>query len=871
MLLAHKRLVDAAEALERKVTSDLYDVLLAESIGGRAVLPAEPPQRPVLARVVVNAPEQRVLALAQAARTMFEGGPKVEQAEQPAGRARHWTPGARRRGGLRASGLCGRVCARRRLGRRSAAPRDARRQLQPRGRRHDSARGARPASSRSGRRTRLRTASASGHSRWAWSAALPPASSSVRSCAASRPAERRGTGAATIPLRTSAPPRLGSSPTSSVAPAAPQRGKGGGRSRTTSRQKLYEGYVDALEEAYRLRAARPPGFADFEELFKPGDSLSAVRLETPTPSFARTLSMLAWGPVRWWFILLTPLAMPTVALLIARILRHGKELVIDGGNPDERSTFEVLTLAMGLGALWPFAFSMWLWSQIDEHTEPFVTALVLFATRAGFVIAMLATMDDNDQSKLERWLGLFGPLAGADLYALIRGLFDLRDDTLGDAFVNFLQLLPIVTGGLTALVALLVQPFGELLDSVDAAYGILLAFLTIGLLAGVGIPLAITLSKTGGVRSLFLRERLEQFPLLDSVAGAAAPGNRAAAAHLFDDSTLWHEAAAAAGTLRTCATRPDGARWCASGAPATALEVNGRGNTISFLMARRLADRRPLRRAGTPPRRWRRCLRAELPGLQREPVGEPTRRTSCPSHRRWPTPATLRPHTPARRARGRLRPGRNDARRGVHGPAHAAWEARDPLRPARPVRPPLEGLRLVPEPHARRPRGVGARSRRRPRRAALPRRRAEPVGRADRAARAGALLPLPALGPVYQVFRQWNLDERRVNEWRMLVQGGAESEKARRIPAAATRRCVRTRTRGARVREPGRGRRAARHGDGLDPALARVAADGQRRHGRHDRRRRHAVHARRRHARRHAFQPTNAQLTTAVRFLLDLA
>jgi hypothetical protein len=35
-----------------------------------------------------------------------------------------------------------------------------------------------------------------------------------------------------------------------------------------------------------------------------------------------------------------------------------------------------------------------------------------------------------------------------------------------------------------------------------------------------------------------------------------------------------------------------------------------------------------------------------------------------------------------------------------------------------------------------------------------------------------------ALAPVYQVFRQWNLDERRVNEWRMLVRGGAASEKA---------------------------------------------------------------------------------------------
>ena len=33
------------------------------------------------------------------------------------------------------------------------------------------------------------------------------------------------------------------------------------------------------------------------------------------------------------------------------------------------------------------------------------------------------------------------------------------------------------------------------------------------------------------------------------------------------------------------------------------------------------------------------------------------------------------------------------------------------------------------------------------------------------------------LNPVYQIFRNWNLDRRRQNEWKMLVQGGAVSEK----------------------------------------------------------------------------------------------
>jgi hypothetical protein len=41
----------------------------------------------------------------------------------------------------------------------------------------------------------------------------------------------------------------------------------------------------------------------------------------------------------------------------------------------------------------------------------------------------------------------------------------------------------------------------------------------------------------------------------------------------------------------------------------------------------------------------------------------------------------------------------------------------------------------------------------------------------------------PAVSKVYQVFRNWNLDRRRVNEWRTLVAGGALSEKG--VNAAA--------------------------------------------------------------------------------------
>lgn len=39
----------------------------------------------------------------------------------------------------------------------------------------------------------------------------------------------------------------------------------------------------------------------------------------------------------------------------------------------------------------------------------------------------------------------------------------------------------------------------------------------------------------------------------------------------------------------------------------------------------------------------------------------------------------------------------------------------------------------------------------------------------------------PKINKVYQVFRNWNLNHRRANEWRMLISGGAVSEKAGRL------------------------------------------------------------------------------------------
>jgi hypothetical protein len=126
------------------------------------------------------------------------------------------------------------------------------------------------------------------------------------------------------------------------------------------------------------------------------------------------------------------------------------------------------------------------------------------------------------------------------------------------------------------------------------------------------------------------------------------------------------------------------------------------------------------------------------------------------------------------------------------------------------------------------------------------------------------------LHPVYQVFRQWNLDERRVNEWRMLVSGDAVSEKGGNpashdpgmrplspgdafvpSPAAAVGETianglgwVRTFRAWARIAGDTQAATNGRNAESYSPTLRR--ADGTR------------------------TAATNQELTAAVRFLLDL-
>src|SRR5204863_5628031 len=93
-----------------------------------------------------------------------------------------------------------------------------------------------------------------------------------------------------------------------------------------------------------------------------------------------------------------------------------------GAPITERSVFELTTLGMGIGAISPFVYSMMLWPAVDEHTEVFVTALVMGLARGALVGGAMATGSDAGQSALARWLGFFTPLMALDTYAAIRAI-----------------------------------------------------------------------------------------------------------------------------------------------------------------------------------------------------------------------------------------------------------------------------------------------------------------------------------------------------------------------------------------------------------------------------------------------------------------
>ena len=553
---------------------------------------------------------------------------------------------------------------------------------------------------------------------------------------------------------------------------------------------LLDGYVQAVEEAYGIRAHRPHGFGDYEQQFAAAvpPPLTRDRLRDGYTLARLDAQFTSWGAGTWYLALLPTLVVPIARFALVRALPHGKAFVDPSLHVDERGAWEVAMLGTGLGALAPAGYSMYLWTQVPENTEAFVEAVVMFGLRTALALGSIAA---DDAGAGVRWGLLFTPLAALDVYSLVRGLIE-RGNGSPAGFVFLLQTIPLMTGSVVLLWSLLSEGMISAGADKDVVYFVMLAALAAILLAAVGIPMAVALSNGGGLRSLLLGSRIS---ITDSLEALTENGGPQALAALFDDSTLWFDPAVAPpGPTLADLRYPAGRRallriwWTGAGG----LQISHDEHTVTFKKDDGSTKDVVLPPGKTAAPDLARLLVAQMPGLSAQPY-DPVGSTFD-----LPYPHTLdRPgrHAgdarAARCARARLRPGRDDVRLRVHPPAHAARRAGHDLRRKRPVGVATRGDRGRSRPDARRPRAVGDRDGGGSRRAVVHGGRAEPrrLGARHERERAGggsrSRHRVPTLpggrhsgtsSPVFQVFRQWNLDERRVNEWRMLVQGGADRD-----------------------------------------------------------------------------------------------
>lgn len=557
---------------------------------------------------------------------------------------------------------------------------------------------------------------------------------------------------------------------------------------------VFEGLAEALREVYGLAGERPSGFADFEdgidqdaarrlaELAQDPDRLrEAYRLfRQGDLAIGRGWGWFAWAAVLMAFFLMAPLT-----LLIGLALPHGSRLLTSGPAPDEQSVYELLTLGLVVGSLSPFIAAMVMWPAVPTGSGPFVNALVFFILRLALALVWGFSLG-SDWKPGVRWGLVATPLMAIDIYFLIRGVIAAGDKQRpGPKLVFLMQILPLITA-VTALA------FGGLIHLVggerkEIAFWVIWAILTVAALVASGL-MGNSLAKAGGIPVLISgRGRL---PLTTSLPGAAGQDARRGFARLFDDSTLWHDPANAAPTLADLAF-PAGRRalvrlwWEGSGR----LEIRHDRHRITF--RREDGTEFDLRLPPTPITAS--DLAQRIAATVQDADGSTDRlKTEVvddAAARRYPLPFPEMLSDPGDTAETRAE---HDALRDAFVEVgtsrkkayllHQAprVEQTTPFAPRGPSGNILEGFKVVPE-------------------ASLADLDGSALGiAADLAAMlcmgavptmAGGPVPVPGvaanpnLAEVRQVFRQWNLDERRVNEWRMLVVGGAAREDAGAAPA----------------------------------------------------------------------------------------
>jgi hypothetical protein len=561
---------------------------------------------------------------------------------------------------------------------------------------------------------------------------------------------------------------------------------------TADAAPFWNDLFNALDGAYKLDHREPGarGWPSFEHDLQPGPVLNAERLAT---GYERLLADASpWGMGAWFGVLTPFLLSPTISLLAGLALPHARRFFSPTDPLTDRSFTELYSLASSVSAVTPFITSMIMWANVPEHTEAFVNALVLFLVRAGLFAGWLPTIgtETEDPSPTARWL-IAGGMLSVDVYALVRALLARGGRQPGRAVVFGIQTIPAVLALSTVIQGATIKAvigLTKAADGSDRAASVLgavtLGLTGLGTWLGVGLPLAHSLARGGGWMSWFRTTGASSLTgaLAALDAGRQPSGNAA----LFDDSTLWHDPTNAnpgRGDLRY----PAGGRalvkvWRTSGSPA--FEISQDDHVVKIRNGATVTEVQ----IGPGKRSVADVIDAltDVTGIQAVAVDDVEAYD-------LPWPSTLSdpgddsdPRVPendsSRTTFTRLGTSESDAYILRHAPDANLTTS---FGLAAPSASRFDGVRLVPEPLLGDvdDTGLGAAA---DLAVLLSLGAASRLRHVDPATPDPDLRAPPVTGPIAaidRVFRDWNLDDRRVNEWRMLVAGAATVEDP--PPAAA--------------------------------------------------------------------------------------
>lgn len=189
--------------------------------------------------------------------------------------------------------------------------------------------------------------------------------------------------------------------------------------------QLYAGYAAAVNRIYPLDASRQKGSGEFE----------ALAAETPFPTVDadlveegyevhRAAMTFGYGYGLWsWFGILTPVFVPLLLVPpVAASLPHAQQLFrpAQPGDDWERAWYELLTLPMAISAVIPFGYGIWLASITTQGVETETTLNLIGAgVSVGLAATFFATLGIEDLHPGFRW-ALFAVPAAVGVIHLIQ-------------------------------------------------------------------------------------------------------------------------------------------------------------------------------------------------------------------------------------------------------------------------------------------------------------------------------------------------------------------------------------------------------------------------------------------------------------------